>query len=401
MLEQKLLKLCLDNEFYTQNKSRIKDTFFSSQNKLVFSAIQAWHDKFGRSATIDELKSFIYVRFPVANQALKSSLLDIANKLGEEQEVGHDIGAEVIGALYRADKAREIGELASDIIAGHSTDFNRINDIIAEYGDRRNHSEFASVSNEITDILAGVEANVRWRFNIDSLSSRVGGVGPGIFSLVFARPEMGKTAFLTSIAAAPSGFAEQGALVHYFQNEEPAIRTMGRSATAYCGQTIDWIRENIVEARERFDIIKPKLKLFDCVGTSIEELDDHVRSHKPDVLIIDQLDKIRVGGEYAREDMRIRELYIRTRELAKRNNIAVIGASQCSAEGEGHAVLNFSWCENSKTGKAAECDLIIGIGRNPNFDESIRHLTLCKNKISGNHDNWSVLLEREKSIYRD
>ena len=402
MLEQKLLKLCIDNEFYVSNKAKIKDTFFTGPNKLVYDAITDWHNKFERTCSLDELQTYLTIKYPVLNQAMKSSLQGIVTSLADTELIGSDIGKEVINELYKADKAREIGELAAGIISGSSTSFTSIRNICDSFDDnKQDEHQFNAVSSDIEAVLAGVETNVHWRFNINSLSQRVAGIGPGIFTLVFARPEMGKTAFLVSLASGPGGFADQGAVVHYFQNEEPAIRSMARSITAYCGENLEWVKTNIQTANDTFNKIRGRVKLFDCVGTSIEELDDHVRQNKPDILIIDQLDKIRVMGEFAREDMRIRELYIQTRELAKRHNIAVIGASQCSADGEGHAVLNFSWCENSKTGKAAECDLIIGVGRNPNFDDNIRHLTLCKNKISGNHDNWSVILEKEKSLYRD
>ena len=53
--------------------------------------------------------------------------------------------------------------------------------------------------------------------------------------------------------------------------------------------------------------------------------------------------------------------------------------------------------ENSKTGKAAEADLIIGIGRNPNSDtENKIRRTLCvsKNKINGYHGEPVCTLER-------
>jgi hypothetical protein len=47
--------------------------------------------------------------------------------------------------------------------------------------------------------------------------------------IAFARPETGKTAFWVSLCTGPQGFAEQGAKVHAFINEEPAIRTQMRA----------------------------------------------------------------------------------------------------------------------------------------------------------------------------
>jgi hypothetical protein len=57
--------------------------------------------------------------------------------------------------------------------------------------------------------------------------------------------------------------------------------------------------------------------------------------------------------------------------------------------------------ENSKTGKAAEADLIIGIGfRNMlDTDENIRTLAISKNKITGWHGKIPCVMTPELSRY--
>jgi hypothetical protein len=52
--------------------------------------------------------------------------------------------------------------------------------------------------------------------------------------------------------------------------------------------------------------------------------------------------------------------------------------------------------ENSKTGKAAEADIILGLGKEDeqeNFmDDCIRFVTLSKNKLTGDHKEFEVIL---------
>ena len=59
--------------------------------------------------------------------------------------------------------------------------------------------------------------------------------------------------------------------------------------------------------------------------------------------------------------------------------------------------------ENSKTGKAAEADLIIGIGSNTMTDPTnvARILNVSKNKITGWHGDPSVVIDRYISRYDD
>ena len=70
--------------------------------------------------------------------------------------------------------------------------------------------------------------------------------------------------------------------------------------------------------------------------------------------------------------------------------------SQASAEAQGRSRVTFSAMENSKTGKAAEADLILGLGKEDeeeNFmSDCTRFITLSKNKLTGDHAEFEVVL---------
>jgi hypothetical protein len=66
--------------------------------------------------------------------------------------------------------------------------------------------------------------------------------------------------------------------------------------------------------------------------------------------------------------------------------------SQLSADAEGKIILNQAMMEGSRTGKAAEADLMILIAKNPPKQDSPeeeedlqRHLNVVKNKLTGWH----------------
>ena len=87
--------------------------------------------------------------------------------------------------------------------------------------------------------------------------------------------------------------------------------------------------------------------------------------------------------------------------IAKRRDCAVIAISQASADAHNRNSISFDMMENSKTGKAAEADIIIGIGRNSNSDAENKIRTLCisKNKINGYHGEPSCTIRRSISRY--
>ena len=66
--------------------------------------------------------------------------------------------------------------------------------------------------------------------------------------------------------------------------------------------------------------------------------------------------------------------------------------------------MTFDMMENSKTGKAAEADVIIGVGYKPNSDfsnEDERSLSVSKNKITGWHGKIMCKIQPEVSRYID
>jgi replicative DNA helicase len=174
-----------------------------------------------------------------------------------------------------------------------------------------------------------------------------------------------------------------------------------RAISCYTGMTREEIVDDIQTAQSYWSDIKNNISMFDTVDWSMEDIDSHCEKHKPDIIVIDQLDKISVSGTYARTDEKLRQIYTSTREIAKRRNCAVIAISQASADAHNRNSISFDQMENSKTGKAAEADLIIGIGKNTGADPSDKSRTLCvsKNKINGYHGEPVCTIRREISRY--
>ena len=81
----------------------------------------------------------------------------------------------------------------------------------------------------------------------------------------------------------------------------------------------------------------------------------------------------------------------------------MLGISQASADAEGRTRIDFSMLEGSKTGKAAEADLIIGVGKHSAAEDDnpdhTRFINVSKNKLSGYHGCVICNIEPEVSRY--
>jgi len=260
-----------------------------------------------------------------------------------------------------------------------------------------------AVTDNVEELIKQLAVTSKWQFNLMRLKENIGGVGPGNLMITFARPEVGKTAFWVSLVAGPNGFAEQGANVHAFINEEPAVRTQMRAISCFTGLNKEQIIEDKAKTHKEWKRIKDNIKMIDIVDWTIQDIDSHCEKYKPDIIVIDQLDKINVSGTYARTDEKLRAVYTSAREIAKRRACVVIAISQASAEAHDRDHISFNMMENSKTGKAAEADLIIGIGNRTSNDptNTTRILNVSKNKITGWHGDPSVKIDRYISRYDD
>jgi hypothetical protein len=150
------------------------------------------------------------------------------------------------------------------------------------------------------------------------------------------------------------------------------------------------IKSNPKKARELYEPIRQNIKVRDVTGRDMSWVESVCKSYKPDIVVLDMGDKFAKTGGFARQDEALKANAVHARMIAKQHNCAIFYMSQLSAEAEGKVILNQAMMEGSRTGKAAEADLMLLIAKNPvreNEDEEDpqRHINIVKNKLSGYH----------------
>ena len=404
MIEKQIIKLLLGKKFYTQYKGSITRNVLQGNFGSLFDTIQKAHDKYDNDINIDELYSLHTTIYnPAITRAAKEQLSELIEDIKETQEPSKEIADDIVKILSERDVAQRIAVEATEIFNGKPADFNTILSMIEKYKTGLPAEKLDAVTNNVVELLDKLNVVSKWQFNLTVLKDNIGGIGPGNLMIAFARPEVGKTAFWVSLVSAPYGFAEQGAKVHAFINEEPAVRTQMRAISCFTGYNREQITENTGEAQIEWAKIKDNIKMIDTVDWTIDDIDSHCEKHKPDIIVIDQLDKINVKGTFARTDEKLRAIYTGAREIAKRRDCVVIAISQASADAHNRDHISFDMMENSKTGKAAEADLIIGIGNRTSNDptNNMRVLNISKNKITGWHGDPSCIIDKYLSRYTD
>ena len=403
MIEKELIHLLLDKDFYEKNKGRVSKTMFTNGTGNLYETIVKAHEQSEGNLSIDEVETLhTNVYNPALTRAAKENFKNLLEEVKKEKP-NRKIADTILESLYKQNLARKIAVVATEMYNNtKDSGFSEIQILIDEFKGV-NKEEYDNITDNVIELLEALKDNTKWKFNLTDLRDRVNGIGYGNFLIIFARPESGKTAFWVNLVAGRNGFATQGAKVCALINEEPAIRTQMRLINAHTSMSFAEIRQNPTKAGELLSKIKDNLRILDTVDWSLEKIDSYVAKEKPDVLIIDQLDKVHIEGTFARTDEKLRAIYTGAREVAKRRNCAVIGISQASADASDKLDLTFDMMENSKTGKAAEADVIIGVGyRNrPDIDPDLRSLAISKNKITGWHGTLTCKILPELSRYID
>lgn len=402
MLDTSMLKSLLRHEFYLENKSRINKKLFADEIRSLYGIITEAHEKYQHDLTPKELMALWELDNPVATTSDKAYVQDLIRDIDAQTEFSPDIAADVITQLWQRDVGKRLANIALEISQGNPYALKKAQEIFESIGQNFIDDEFGpDTTQDIDELKHDMDDSKRAKFNISTLSRHIYGVQSTDFGIIFATPETGKTAFVVSLAVAPGGFVDQGYRVAILGNEESTRKTVVRAYSAATGLTRKQILEDTEKAKMVYHARTQNMVSFkDTQDWDLDKIESYIQSKKADVVFIDQADKVQISGNYNAGHERLRELYRRLRETAKRCECAIFAISQASAEAEGRTRLSYTMMEGSKIGKAAEADLIMGIGRHDTEeDDHLRFITVSKNKISGWHGTEVVTIKPEISRY--
>lgn len=407
-MTKELLKTLLNHEFYDKYKTKITDSLFPEKHiRSLYRTLDQAHKNTSVDLSIEELRALHYTYNPAITTAAKLSLDGVFEELSKVN-ISSAVGEETLRQAIRNTAFTEAATLCLDAADNKAVDIQKIKDIIASADTDLNSDEFEEVSTDLDFLLAEDQGHFKWKYHHPGLRAALDGIGSGIFTLVAARPNAGKTAFMVSNIFHPEGWIAQGAHVVLVSNEESATRTMLRGFSAYTGMTRDEIAADPNKARELFAPARPYIHTVgkkELKIMSVTQLEKFIRTrsdYKADIIIIDQIDKMSIEGTFASETERIRKLYTYVRDMTVEYEIPIIGVCQASDSAEGKLYFGFDALENSRTGKGAEVDVCICIGKesftsNQGNDTGFRVANLAKNKPTGKEIPVPYMLQPQLS----
>jgi replicative DNA helicase len=400
-VDKQVLGFCLDIDFFAKVKNKIDRDMFDRELKDIFDTIVYSHTKYTKTITKSELSGIFNDRNPAIPDSARKRVLDVISELDDKPTDNNELHLDLVNNLWLRDRARQIGEKALEIFTGENEEFGELRRLIdaVEDGRMSDKTTYTIVDKDLSQLLEEEAGVSDFPFHFHLIQENLKGMDRGNLGIIFARPEVGKTTFCCFLA---SSYIKQKFKVTYWANEEPAGKIKLRIIQSYFELTRDEMVMQKVALLERYRVeIEPYLTIMDSVGTSIEEVDEYAKLNKPDIMFCDQLDKFRISGQYNRGDERLKETYVTAREIAKRNQLLIWAVSQASYDAHDRQFIDYSMLDNSRTGKAGEADVIIGIGKtgSSEVENTMRHICISKNKNNGWHGMINAQIDVHRGVY--
>lgn len=388
-MEKQILQAAIqDRAAYNKIASLIEHEDFTEVSSEIWHRIEDYYtrDERATSVDLDLFKTIIREELPKHAEILIQELESF------KETSAPNIIAELVKLKRKA--------LANEIIQSLAYDSENVSVIelmdkyasvqIEEKEDVRNISESArDILIELSDTSNLIK--VYPKVINDALD---GGLVRGSHVVVFARPNLGKTMFNVNLC---SKMAKDGWKVLHLINEEPKKQLLIRYINRLTGLTKREVYQDIDEALILAeDNGLDNVYIEDINPGTFHEIRSLIEQIQPDVVVIDQLRNIKVRAEG--RVLELEKAAQEARNIAKKYDIVVVSVTQAGDSATNKLVLSDSDIDSSKTGIPATADLIIGIGADDNQKhQSMRTLTIVKNKVTSVHDFFPVRVNENLS----
>ena len=400
-----LRKIATDRSFAREVRD-VSDNVFLNGTKNVKDAIYAAYDEYERDLSLTEVAKHYLSSNPHLSSAKVAQVQAVFDNMSKVEDIGIDVARDIVRKLSIQQGAREVAEEAVKVVSGDHYDpypiINKLEDLKKIHAATHTGDERV-LDLDIDSLLEGMDDEYHYTFNLPSLNKLVPGMQKGMLCIFGARPNVGKSMFWHYSVAGAGGFLDQGAKVLCITNEELARRHTYRMMSAATQISTRNLSKYPDELKTRWSKIQDNLLVLDGDQMTLGEIEMKIETERPDVVCVDILDKVPLSGSFAREDLRLTELYGQARSIAKRYDCVFMGFNQLSADAEGRTSLDYGMMSGSKTGKAGEADLIILIGKEnvEEGDTNMRWINIVKNKINGTHYRFACVADSYTACFRD
>ena len=380
-----ILRLLLYKDIYNKYIHKIH----AKELLKYINTIKTLHEVTAHNIEFNEFKSAILLEHPDSTEVIKQI---------DPSEISLEIANKLMQDWFTRDWANKLALKAIDVTEGRASLVD-IQEYWNSFTEDTNSKEDEFVTNNFEELweVNRRDGGIEWF--LPSLNKSIGGLRICDFGIIFARTNIGKTSFNCNQIAYILKNTKESVL--YFNNEEAGGRVYFRIVEAYFGIDREKLGENLKKAETRFkEETQDRLKIFDMATISKYDIERVVKSVKPGIILVDNLDKIK-GFKGDRQDIMLGSIYTWAREIAKQY-APFIGVSQAADSASNKKWLDTGDMADSNTSKQKELDFLIGIGATTNIgEENIRYLSICKNKFNSFPNKITCRFDSKTSRFKE
>lgn len=358
----------------------------------LLGAIDLWYKNNTTDCSVDDLCNLFFA----TNFDNKDFYKEVFNQLGVKHPL--ESTKTLLEGFKRQRVLEDISSAAYEASNGRKS-FEQFQHMVDKLKSTEIKDELEFVTDDLSAILDITVKSPGLKWRLKTLNAMFGSLRKGDFGFIFARPETGKTTFLASeVTYMAEQLKDEDGPILWFNLEEEGHKVKFRLFQASLGLTKAEILADPKKAQQEYlKNTRGKIMIYDDATTNHRLVEKACEKYKPSLVVIDQLDKL-YGFQNDREDLRLGQIYVWARELAKRF-CPIMGVCQASGEADGREFLTMGDVSNSKTSKTAEADWILGIGcKNDAGYEFVRGLSALKNKLLGDDETDSTIAHGKKQV---
>lgn len=413
MIDIALLKVLKHKEQFDKVFRYIPSSAIDKRTRAITQDIKKYFDLHPDETTID-MQAFRSLFFTSWHKGMSDEDVKFYNGVLDQmaKEAPEAIKKTLINQLLELEFATDLGNIVTRYQQEEEIDLvpqvNKLCEAIRATLERTNNFEFAQLTDEI--VQEDVDnSGLEWALPCLNRSMRP--LRGGDMIIVAARPDAGKTSFLTQQLQHMAGQTDLPII--WLNNESTKERILKRSLQSALRATNSELMEkqkNGTLMEEFVQIVgaKDKIRVYDIHGWDTGKIEDLLEATGDVGLVVfDMLDNVKFHGvrSDARTDQILEMMYQWGRELSVRIGAPVMATSQVSTEGDGLQFPSMGMLKDSKTGKQGACDVILMIGKsNDPLLEHQRFLSVPKNKlkIEGSESlREEVLFNPDRGVYVD
>ena len=396
-MERKLIAALMERPAYERIRSKINpSTDLSPEAQVILSAIDSFFSNDANASRADRDILVARISRTLSNPEHVAQFTDLV--LGLPTDVSQ-INVTEEWLAQKRDIA--VNKLRTALITPGDTDL--IATAIEEYKEYDTETEENQQAYDVVsvidpkDIEAKTDAAHRMPLLPTAFNGSIGnGAFPGHLIFVYARPEIGKSAFGINLLRQP---AASGRPCLYIGNEDPIREAIiPRAIESFAGmdrKSQSWSELHIRACENGLGNVRFVAAFPGTVG----DISDLVAKYKPELLVIDQ-----VGNLAVKDDsytLQLGKIMRGLRTVTKKNNLVTVAFHQAGDSASNKLNLDMGDVSWSNTDMAAQADLMVGIGCDDNYMvRNLRRLNVVKNKINGWHGFVDVEIIPQLSRYK-